>query len=144
MLRSRMGELRTIDGDAPTRQPAQQAKHHGQVDFLGDAARLRVWLAVVQADHGAVAAYRQAAADIPQEQAEAAQALAQRLAEVVRLDQAAADQGKAALGHAVRIMAEELVVQFPGDGQPQLGQLRGGDPRLGVCQQRLGNARLGQ
>ncbi|MNN35859.1 hypothetical protein D3C81_1497250 [compost metagenome] len=111
MGRARHCKLGAVNRQTAPGQPAQQANHQHQIGLLGINPGQRVGNARVHADHRPPGAHRQAAAQVMQEQAEIAQALAQCLVQVRLLDKAATDQGKAAQRHAMAVEAKELIVQ---------------------------------
>ncbi|MNP11219.1 hypothetical protein D3C76_1033960 [compost metagenome] len=142
--RARVGQRRAVDHDASPGQPAQQADHQGEEGFFGVHPGQRIFDAGAQADHRAPALDRQLPANIAQEQRKVVQALAQGLFQGRLLDQPPADQGKAALGHAMAVEVEELVVQCFDQQQPQSCKRRCRYARNGRFQDRLIDTGLGQ
>ncbi|MCY1419367.1 hypothetical protein D9M71_349550 [compost metagenome] len=96
----------------------------------------------MQADHRTLTAQVEGAAQVRQEQAEIGQALTQGFFQVRLLDQAAANQGEAARGHAVGIQVEEFVVQVTDQQQPEARERRGRHPGRHIIQTGRRNARL--
>ncbi len=117
-----VGQLRAVDADAPSTQPAQQADHQHQEGFLGIDPGLCIGHRRLQADHRALPLEGQYTLEVTQEQRKVTQTLAQGFFQVGLLDQATADQGKTAQWHAVAVEVEELVIQFVNQNKPEAGE----------------------
>ncbi|MNL26380.1 hypothetical protein D3C87_1479030 [compost metagenome] len=139
-----MAKVRTVDGNASTAQPAQQADHQHQERLFAKTGEVIVLRAGFQADDRPFSAHGQGAAKVPQEQGEVDQALAHGFVQVGLLDQRPADQGEAARWHAVGVEAEEFVVEFADLDQPQGGKCTGRHPCRGLFHRYRVDARLFQ
>ncbi|MCY1406300.1 hypothetical protein D9M71_215620 [compost metagenome] len=139
---ARMAEVRTVNGNAPPAQPAQQTDHQHQEGFFTKPAGIVVRRTGVEADDRTLATHGQRAAKVAQEQAEVGQALTHGLVQIGLLNQGTANQGETARRHAMGIEPEKLIVELADLDQPQRRKRIGRHPRRGLVHDRRINARL--